>query len=553
MQKHLLLWPIPAIYVMWLIVICIYGVNIPVLDQWSMPGKQIESFFENRLDFTTLYEQHNESRMVFPNLIFVFLTYMLKTWNVKAEMLVGLGFAFLMSLFIYLLLLLTNSSFYKNISLLIVYNLCLLSPSSFSRWLRGITIHRLIPDACIIINALVFRLNINAKLKVLLFSISCVIAQFSFSGGIIVWPVTLLFVISINKITLVEKLKLVFVFIALFIISSSLYFTNYTYPPYHSAPSSILNYSFKDITIYIFSFCGNIFGYSPESSMIVGFVLITAFTGLLIVNLKRTREQKLIPWIGLGLYTIALGVIDTITRLPMSSNNALRVDYITHLAYLPLSILVIFLYTIKYNKNIILKWIALTLTGAILTFYLMKNSPNKIILGLQEWQHTYSYGKSCIQLVSFYEKDDCIKILFPVLEVVTKRFSKLSELNILQPGIVKELKFSSQGEWGYIDSIKKEPINEYFKINGWAKILERPADAIVLAFTSENQGLTIVGVLPTGETRTDVSHLYGFRYLNTGWSGSVYLKNNFNISNIKAYGFDANTNILYPLKGPISF
>ncbi|NEU83941.1 hypothetical protein, partial [Nostoc sp. UIC 10630] len=139
-KKRKLVFLLPlTIYLIWILIIDLYGVNIPILDQWKVGGEQIESFFNNQLSFAVLYKQHNESRKLIPNLIFVILAGILKEWNVKAEMIIGLLFAFLMSVLIYLLLLLTNKSFYRNIFLLIIYDFLLLSPSSFSRWLRGIT------------------------------------------------------------------------------------------------------------------------------------------------------------------------------------------------------------------------------------------------------------------------------------------------------------------------------------------------------------------------------------------------------------------------------
>lgn len=558
-KNHILILVILATYGIWITIIYLYGVNIPILDQWIAPGEQIEIFFGDKPNWAILYRQYNESRMLFPNLIFIAIVGILKEWNVKGEMLIGITFAFLMLLIIYLLLSVTNRSFYKNLCILTGYNLLLLSPSSYSRWLRGITIHRLIPDACIITNALIFRLNINSRFKLLLYSIFCLIAQYSFSGGIVTWPVSLIFIIYNKNITISGKFKSIVLFIILFMISSLFYFKKYIQPSDVPEPIKIFSFSFQDIIIYFLSFLGNIFGSSYELSAVIGLILVIAFTILLTGNLKYIREQTLIPWIGIGLYTIALGVLNSITRLPLSYTNAVRIDYITHLVYLPLSIIVIFFYFIEFKRSQIQKWAAISFIGIISTFYINKNFQPNLLSDLQEWHHRYSYGKSCIQLISFYKKDDCIKVLFPFvappftwkLEVVTQRFNKLSSLNILQPGIMKDIELSSTGDWGYIDSIKEEQINGNLKISGWAKISNRAADALILAYNSEAQGLIVIDILPTGNIRKDVSQIYGWMYINSGWSGNIYLNNrfsNFNSCNIKAYGFDANENILYPLK-----
>jgi len=560
LKKHNLIFLLPlTIYGIWILIIYLYGVNIPILDQWGLPGEQIEAFFNNQLCFATLYQQYNESRKLIPNLIFIAIASILKEWNVKVEMIIGLHFAFFMSILIYLLLLLTNKSFYKNAFLLILYDFLLLSPASFSRWLRGITIHRLIPDACLIVNALIFRLNINQNLKVWLYSFFCAVSQYSFSGGIVIWVISLIFIIVDNKIILNKKLKFIGLFVLLFTISNIFYFKNYVNPYSHTKPSEIVKYSWQDIGAYFLAFLGNLFGEVYELNIFLGLFLFITFTLLLILNLKSMKEE-IIVWFIIGFYPIALGVLNAITRLPMSTyanSHALRVDYIIHLAYLPLSAMVISLYLIQYNSKIF-KSLSFSFLGIITAFYINKNQPTKILHGLQEWQYHYNYGKSCIQLINFYKKDDCIMVLFPFVEpkyswnlnLIITRFKNLSQLNVLRPGIVKDIKIYHQGEWGYIDFIQADK-NGFLKISGWAKLPTRVADAVILAYANESNGLVVVDILSIGQIRQDISRLYGLKYINSGWSGNVDLKNkftNFHKSSIQAYAFDAKQNIFYPLK-----
>jgi hypothetical protein len=134
------------------------------------------------------------------------------------------------------------------------------------------------------------------------------------------------------------------------------------------------------------------------------------------------------------------------------------------------------------------------------------------------------------------------------LKYIIQRFRELSSLNVLKPGFVRKIELSPQGEWGYIDFSQAEPSDGNFKIYGWAKIRNKPADAVILAYENE-----IIDILPTGDIRNDISQKYGWRYLTSGWSGSLVIKNknkfsDFNRCDMKAYGFDADQNILYPLK-----
>ncbi|GAA6618184.1 hypothetical protein [Scytonema sp. NUACC26] len=565
LQKRNLVFLLPlTIYGIWILIIYLYGVNIPILDQWIVPGEQIESFFNNQLSFATLYKQYNESRKLIPNILFTELAWVLQEWNVKLEMIVGLHFAFLMSILIYLLLLFTNKSFSKNIFILIFYDILLFSPSSFSRWLRGITIHRLIPDACLIANALIFRLKINQSLKVWLYSLFCIISQYSFSGGIITWFISPFFIIFNNQQNFNQKVKNICLFILLFVISNILYFRDYVHPSHHTKLSEIAKHPWQDTITYFLAFLGNILGGDYELNVFIGLFLLLTFVSLLILNLKFLKEEMIV-WFAIGFYTIALGIVNTITRAPMSNhviNHALRPDYIIHLVYLPLSIIVIFLCLPEYNNknNQNFKNLVFYILGIISAFYISKNYPIKILNELQGWYYQYNYSKSCIQLVNFYQNNNCIKLLFPFdeppyswsLDLVIARFKNLSELNILRPGIVKNINIArdERGEWGYIDYIQKDQ-NGFLKITGWAKLPMRVADAVILAYPNESNSLIVLDILSIGQARPDVSKIYGLKYTNSGWSGDVDLKrkiNNFHKSHLQAYAFDARKNLFYPLK-----
>jgi hypothetical protein len=74
---------------------------------------------------------------------------------------------------------------------------------------------------------------------------------------------------------------------------------------------------------------------------------------------------------------------------------------------------------------------------------------------------------------------------------------------------------------------------------------------VILTYSDASIGFKIIDILPVGQMREDVSKQYGLKYIMSGWSGNLYLKNqfsNFDKCNIQAYGFDAQKNILYSLK-----
>ena len=59
---------------------------MPYGDEWWTPGGQIVSFFHGTLQFADLFQQHNESRKLFPNLFYLLMAAVTGRWDVKDPM-----------------------------------------------------------------------------------------------------------------------------------------------------------------------------------------------------------------------------------------------------------------------------------------------------------------------------------------------------------------------------------------------------------------------------------------------------------------------------------
>ena len=61
----------PALVLGWLV--WRYGVNLPVWDEWNVPGVAIVQSVTEQITWEDWIYQHNESRKLFPRLLFVLL------------------------------------------------------------------------------------------------------------------------------------------------------------------------------------------------------------------------------------------------------------------------------------------------------------------------------------------------------------------------------------------------------------------------------------------------------------------------------------------------
>ncbi len=548
----------------WVFIINRYGVNIYYEDQWVYPARQIVAYFKGTLNQEILFEQYSENRQVFPRIFSIVLTILGHEWNTRWEMLLGLALSALISLLAFQLLQRTNiGKTLQNIFIIGLFNYLFFSIATWYFRLFSITFERLLVELVLIINLLVYTIPIRNALKVAIFIISGFIAQYSHSGGIAIWPLSLLLVLDIKCNKRYQKITIISIYLLFFALSTALYFWDYRYPIEHGSLERILAFNPLEIVRFILAFLGNPLADEYSLSVAVGLVvslsfLIVAFS-VFVIPTERNRASfnYLLPWLVLGLYPITLAIMVSITRLPMSQDNALRLDYKIIPMYLPLATLA--LMAIQCN-NFVQSWrrqFFLVFVGVFLGMFIHYNLGANNFDQLLTSYNSLQRGKACAQLVNLYYSEECLKNLhFTILtpKLIVRKIRIFEELGLLRPGLVKSLDIDSDssGKWGYIDRL--EANSREIAMHGWAILENRPADAVIIIHRAENQPPKILTVLATGQPREDVSKLLNNRNFNSaGWKGNIKIEQiptGANICSISAYGFDNESNRLFPLHTP---
>lgn len=141
----LVLAVLPAMYVG--LSILRYGVDGPLWDEWLIGG-YLDKFAQGTLSFADLFQQQNEYRQFFPNLIFVALGW-LTSWDVRSWMVMSFLLAGLISFNIYRLgrWSLVETPWRVGWTYLIA-NLIIFSPAQYENWLQGQQLVYFLPIAC---------------------------------------------------------------------------------------------------------------------------------------------------------------------------------------------------------------------------------------------------------------------------------------------------------------------------------------------------------------------------------------------------------------------
>ncbi len=589
-----LLMMIPAISM--LLIIINNGVNVPYYDEFSNPFRVLALDYTHQLTSAELIRQFNDSRKLISNAIFIFFLRIFGYWNIKFQL------YFTWSLGVVTILLLSILSTrtarkdhpsYRWLSPLVWVSMSALvfSFTAYYRWLWGITLHRIIPDFCMVLSAVIMTLNYRAITKSLALAACATIALFSFSGGIIISFVNLGLLFSIRQI------KKNHIFTYLIIVAISIFNFLNGYEIRDNSANAFYFYSWSQLLEnfrFVMSFLGNPFSKQSDQAFAIGLLIFAVFNIFSVIGLVcphiaaptagETLRRNLFPWIAIGSYAILCGVLTAYFRAGANLVSPLDIRYILHANYLTIALLggmlvwithhdekTISLFNFSNDKLLIkgnsgIQFIVLCifiLIYLLLSFNFIKYNWETYPI-IHQHKYRLLYGKSCLQLNSYLEDKSCLDSIFPNPNTpqFLEKLNRIHDLKILQPGIFNinsyhhfQLKTAdvpmALGQFEQIQSLG----HDQWRITGFALLPSlRPADAIVVVDPERSRimdKLIIVTLGKSGLRRSDLRQHLGSDYRYAGWSVEVTV-NSRSLSQLEFFAFDAETNRFFRILDTLS-
>ena len=319
---------------MLLILIAFYAVNVPLLDDWELVPI-FQHLHAGHFLWSDFWHQHNEHRILFPNLFLVGLA-VLDHWNIIVECFCSFGFA------VFSFWILTKTAVnggIKSLSLLICLSLVFFSPLQAENWLWGWQIEWFMNVLGVV--AVIFGLSETKNRQVgfgalLLMIGGGILAQLSLGNGTLIWPLMLM-ALMYKRIDIKGLLLVLISGLS----STTLYFWNYI-----SSDSKSFKFGAHHpiaLLHYVLLYLGHSLSFYHKPAIVVGAFLICTFVGLstYIFIIQRKVFAQLVPWIVLGLYAIFSSIITAFGRINLGVNEAFSSRYTTVSSLLLISIIVI--------------------------------------------------------------------------------------------------------------------------------------------------------------------------------------------------------------------
>lgn len=527
-----------------LIVVCFvyyYGVDVPLWDQWELAN----IFYRSRtasLTFQDLFAQHNEHRIFSLRVMTLGLTYLLSSWNVKAELLLSCLIAILT--FISLVFLVkasrpestTAGTHLTGISI-IASSFCLFSTVQYGNWLWGFQIAWFL-ITCLVVNAILCLalLNKTGKALYLVLAIGCcLLASFSSAHGLFTWLACIPLFLSHQIPSHQTRVRYLLLWLASFAICCVVYFIGYVKPPHH--PDITVGFNQLSLfLIYCLNFVGGALGEGNNGirPSLIGFVLTTLYLLLSLSIFKQSKwvQEAYLPWLSLGLFAWIFAALTTLGRAGFGPEQALATRYTTVSVLILISLMQLWRLTLsegsflRKSKIYLISSmvIAGSLTACFISGYL---TVFQIADGLKS---AHYQSKACLELAPYLEPslaDRCTQqLLYPTASHVADRVEKLRSVG-LAPDLKQELALNhvqATSVQGYLDGHQKVRIDNQLKTQfyGWATsrtpdtwlVIAQP---IVLLKAEDSDRFFAMGV--ANEQRTDVAEALGSNaYLRSGWT-----------------------------------
>ncbi len=495
----------------WLIFFVIkFSVNVPFNDEWVLV-----TFFNKlaskNLTFQDFASFHNDHRMFFPRIIF-FLVGITSQWNVRLEMYLGV---ILSGLSFYLLFKISQNNQNTNKIIFSLTNLItaflFFSLIQIENWLWGFQVAWFWINFWIILAIFILTTQkiCNPNLKLYLAAFCCFIASFSSAQGLFSWLSLLPCILTLSK-TKKNILFNVIIWLILFFICAVIYLDGYETVNKNS--DTILNFQNILIAInYFFTLIGNsLFLPKFNNTQLIGLLIFITFISLniiifiLISKNKINFYDQITPWISLGLFSLIFCFITTIGRFHLGVNHALASRYTTVSILLLISCVQLSKVLITINSS----WFSAKFYRYFSIYFIFGNLLfltiyNSLVFFQVGYAYSLqrSYGKSCVEIISFFDNS----FFDPKLQI----FNNLKTKNCLDYiGTPNELKQWSENfkqlkwinfteqvnfvtnsnlSYGEITEVITSLENDHLILKGWAHLPQsnqRP-DGIFLSFDDQ--------------------------------------------------------------------
>jgi hypothetical protein len=309
--------------------------SVPYYDEWWTPGRHIISFLQGTLRLADLFQQHNESRKLFPNLYYLFLVAVTGRWDVRDTMVLMFALACLGSvLLLALLRRTTTSSMRETLGAWAFLNFVFFCPREYENFLWGIQLEPLTPGMALLAAMVVNLSDLRLQRKIVANSALAILATYSYANGMLLWLLTVPIYPARRPAEAQNRSANPagwYAFYALCcFVAVGLYFHHYIHPRQHPPFATSLSDALP-LLHFLLAWIGDLFVVMGGDPFFFGGFFLAVFATLTVAAIRVARRQgnfwRFYPWVIVVAYALLSGAIIASGRMRFGIGSALASRY----------------------------------------------------------------------------------------------------------------------------------------------------------------------------------------------------------------------------------
>ncbi|PYJ07884.1 MAG: hypothetical protein DMF06_14375 [Verrucomicrobia bacterium] len=412
-------------------------VQVPFWDEWHTPGVQFEWWSHGLMPLRELFGQHNESRKLFPRLLYLALA-AVGGWDVRKEMDVVFLEVCLLSWLLWRLLRRSPGSTLPAalVTWVVMMFLCF-SPVQFENFLCGIQLEPFFVGLAVVAAASVNLSSLSFRSKTLINLLFALVATYTYANGMLLW--LLAFPLAAPQDSTPRHRRILWSGIYLLAAAAAIgfYFVGYQRPSYHPEFVSLQDRA-VDLGRYFVFWVGSYFSSDYASPFIAGIVALGLFalmgTSTLLL-LFRTKEWRTpYPWVLIGTYAVLTGSITAFGRLNFGVQQALESRYTVFSLFFYLALVggSFSLYCAHMRESPTARRRVLTLAACSVAFAAV-GWIGCYQKGVAQLPHHREYRVKLLDALKWMEvipDNPDLALVYPSVEILTRRIHSLAEHGI---------------------------------------------------------------------------------------------------------------------------
>jgi hypothetical protein len=387
------------------------------------------------------------------------------------------------------------------------------------------------------------------------------VATYSYANGLSTWFV------AAPLVALVLGWRALAHWVLGLTLNAAVYFDGYTRPWYH--PALVEGLRPTRLAHYQLAFAGSPWGMDRLSvATLAGASVLVCFASALVYLMVRRPDRelwrKMLPWLAIGFYTLASGLLSGIGRVAWGVKMALLDRYIPFSLYIAVACVFLVPLVLRDAHHVGLIGPRLhrvargvVASGIVLFLAFQAEATALGVRVIRQEGRMRRYAKSCLLLMNVHLDQECLSTrVYPNVAMLRGWAGELDRLGYLHPSLARgrlqgmHAPRSDVAAAGVFESFSQVTPQRYVAV-GWAASPTRraPADAVILALEDPHGVWVPWQIRPVEHPRPDVAARYGTEYVNVGWRRRV-LQHELPLRpfRIGAWAFDAETAWVLPLE-----